>query len=216
MGNSLMKGAAMSKYCKLTYLTVTPGTAGAALARIEAWLPSTRLQGRLLGCLQSEIGLLNRIVLIQSYETAGAALEDQAEVLKQANPYGIGDLLRNIDTQIHAPFPNSPLFAPGSHGPVYEIRTYTLKPGGVQPTFDAWAKVLEQRMQVSPLFGVMFGLDAALTRFVHIWPYADLEQRMALRAQAVQQGVWPPPGGIDHLVEMRSEIFLPATFSPLR
>ena len=45
---------------------------------------------------------------------------------------------------------------------------------------------------------------------------AALDDRMAVRADAVQKGVWPPPGGLPHIETMQSEIYLPAPFSPLQ
>ena len=37
-----------------------------------------------------------------------------------------------------------------------------------------------------------------------------------MRAKAVEVGIWPPPGGPPYLRVMRSDIFLPAPFSPTR
>ena len=36
------------------------------------------------------------------------------------------------------------------------------------------------------------------------------------RKTAIETGVWPPPGGPDHLLTMHTDIFLPAPFSPIR
>ena len=55
-----------------------------------------------------------------------------------------------------------------------------------------------------------------VTRFLHIWPYPSLEVRAQTRKTAIETGVWPPPGGPDHLLTMRTDIFLPAPFSPIR
>ena len=43
----------------------------------------------------------------------------------------------------------------------------------------------------------------------------DLEERRRLRAKAIADGVWPPPGGPEQFTVQRTEIFLPAPFSPL-
>jgi hypothetical protein len=57
-----------------------------------------------------------------------------------------------------------------------------------------------------------------VTRFVHIWPYPDLNERARVRGEAVKTGIWPPSsgGGPSLLVSQRTDIFLPAAFSPIR
>lgn len=52
-----------------------------------------------------------------------------------------------------------------------------------------------------------------LNQVVHIWPYADLQQRAAIRAKASQEPDWPPKSD-DLLLNMTSEIYIPAPFSP--
>jgi hypothetical protein len=51
---------------------------------------------------------------------------------------------------------------------------------------------------------------------MHIWPYKSLDERARLRAKAVADKVWPPPGGPDHLTRMQNDIYMPTPFSPLR
>jgi hypothetical protein len=43
-----------------------------------------------------------------------------------------------------------------------------------------------------------------------------VEERARLRAKAIADKVWPPPGGPDHFTAMQSDIYLPADFSPVR
>ena len=95
---------------------------------------------------------------------------------------------------------------------IYEFRTYDLQPRMV-PEFEKRAaeKIKEGRQDYSQLFGFWYTEAGPLNQVVHIWPYADMNERLAIRAKAVEDGVWPPDSA--HLVnEMRSEIFLPAPF----
>ena len=71
------------------------------------------------------------------------------------------------------------------------------------------------RVSLSPLLAAMHSITGTVTRFMHIWPYADLNERARLRAKAVADGLWPPPGGPDHLAMMQSDIYFPADFSPI-
>lgn len=195
---------------------VPPGKVNDALARMEPALARERTNGELRGCWYSEIGRLNRVLAISSYRSAEAMQEDRAKMLRGGDPLGVAEIADSIETETYAPFPGVEFLPPGRLGPIYEVRTYHLKRASVEPTFAAWAKVLEARRKVSELAIVMYGVDGHVPRFMHIWPYATLNERLSLRDAAVRQGVWPPPGGLPHLESMRSEIFLPAKFSPMQ
>jgi hypothetical protein len=59
----------------------------------------------------------------------------------------------------------------------------------------------------------MYALDGP-PRITHIWGFADLEQRAALRARSYAAGIWPPPGGPAQIAEATSTIGLPERYSP--
>src|SRR5262245_3138634 len=99
---------------------------------------------------------------------------------------------------------------------IYEVRTYVLRPNGLAKTIDLWRNAVPGRLTVSPLLAAMYSVTGPVTRFMHIWPYASLDERQRLRTKAVADGVWPPPGGPDQLVAQQADIFLPAEFSPLQ
>ena len=112
--------------------------------------------------------------------------------------------------------PLRPSAESGIVGPVYEIRTYGIKPGGVQPTLDLWQQCLPARDALSPCVVAMLALDGPL-RFTNIWAYPTLEARSRARTDAVAQGIWPPKGGPAHLSpQMVSTIALPTAVSPLK
>ena len=100
------------------------------------------------------------------------------------------------------------------------MRTYTVNAGDQPKVRKAWAKPLEERTKLSPVIALWFSELGALNKFVHIWPYRTLDQRMQVRTQAIASGGWPPsPGpGADHYVSVAQEtkILLAAPFSPLR
>ena len=109
-----------------------------------------------------------------------------------------------------------PPMQPGPYGPFYEVRSYILKTGGLEPTIELWRKAVPGRSKISPLLTAMTSVTGAVTRFTHIWPYKSLEERGRLRAKAMDEGVWPPPGGPDQLAVQQTDIYLPASFSPIR
>ena len=96
-----------------------------------------------------------------------------------------------------------------------EVRSYIFKTGGLQPTMDTWKTSLPDRLKLSPLVVAMHALDGP-PRFTHIWAYPSLNDRMAIRADAVARSIWPPKGGPDWLAEMRNTICVPTAVSPLK
>ena len=69
----------------------------------------------------------------------------------------------------------------------------------------------EGRGDYSQLFGFWYTEAGPLNQVVHIWPYESLEERAQVRAKAVEDGVWPP-NNTEFVLNMNSEIFLPAPF----
>jgi hypothetical protein len=197
----------------VTTITVTAGQHGKALATLERQLADDRA---LLACWYSEIGALNRILIIREAADAAATLERRQNVLASSDPFKLGALLRNLEMDTYSAFEFVPPIEPGAIGPIFEVRTYTLKHQGLSPTAELWRKSVPGRAALSPLLGAMSSLTGEVIRFMHIWPYKSFEERTSLRAKAIADGVWPPPGGPDHIATMQSDIYLPAPFSPTR
>jgi len=200
----------------VTYITVRPNTFPKIVGSIEPWLKAHPRKGELLACLVSEIGELCRIMLIHRYTHDADMLSDRDTILRSPNPFGIGEAITNITTDSYTPFPFVAPLTPGQYGPIFEVRTYLIKAGGLAPSIDAWEKQAPVRQKLSPILAAMYSTTGDVARFLHIWPYPDLNTRAATRKTAVETGIWPPAGGPDHLQTMRTEIFLPAAFSPIR
>lgn len=95
---------------------------------------------------------------------------------------------------------------------IYEVRTYRLKPRMVPSFLDAFGEAYENgRKQLSPLAAFFTSEVGPLNEVMHIWPYADIGERDAIRAEAVASGVWPP-AVTDMIHDMNSEIFRPFPF----
>jgi hypothetical protein len=201
---------------EIATLTLKLGTLGGAVASVDAWVGDTAAKGRLLGCWTSEIGPLNQLIVLRGFDDEASLSAERRRALLAANPFNVADHLTDLTMESYAPFPFMAPVEPGVFGEVYEIRTYRPKFGGLQPTIDAWADAVPERTKLSPLVIAMYGLDGA-PRFTHIWPFASLEARAAIRADAVTVGAWPPKGGPAWLTtDMRSTVALPTAISPLR
>lgn len=96
---------------------------------------------------------------------------------------------------------------------IIEVRTYQLKPASVAEVEKRFGEALPAREKLSRLTAFWHTEVGALNEITHVWAYDNFEQRMAVRAEAVKTGVWPPRIG-EFVVSMQSEIFIPAPFSP--
>jgi hypothetical protein len=203
-------------YYELATLTVRLGTAAQAVPLIQEYVGAVEAKGSLLGCWLADIGDLNQIVVLRGFTDEADLRTERQRGLLSANPFGCADFATRLEMHSHAPFPWLPPVEPGRLGPIYEIRTYELKTGGLAPTLEAWRAALPARHAVSPCLIAMYALDGA-PRITSIWPVATLEQRAKARADSVQQGIWPPKGGPAWLsTTMRSAICVPTAISPLQ
>jgi len=195
-------------------ISVQPGSLSQALAKLEGALGRLSLRGELLTCWQSEIGALNRILLIRGYGDINALETDRETITTQADPFGLADLLTAVDLDLYVPFEFVEPMRPGSKAAFYEVRTYGLKPDALTPTREAWRLALPERAKLSRLLMAMHTASPT-PRFMHIWPYESLADRQRIRAEAVTRGVWPPRGGPGRLSSQQTDIYLPAPFSPI-
>lgn len=200
---------------EIATLTIKLGTLGAVVSGIDGFVKEKEARGQLLGCWSSEIGELNRVVVLRGFADASELGEERMRVLSTTNPFNAGEAILDMTFDSYLPFPFLPPVTPGKFGAVYELRTYRLKHGGVPHTIEAWKAAMPERGRISPLTVAMVALDGA-PRFTHIWPFASLNARAAARADSVAKGVWPPKGGPAWLTgDMHSTILLPTAISPL-
>lgn len=207
-------------YYELATMTLPFGTAAQASQNVQAFCTTPEARGELLGCWFTDIGVLNQMIVLRGFDTLEALRTERERTQQSASPYGCGEIFQRLEQHSYRGFPwmkpVRPSTASGIRGPVYEIRTYGIKPGGVQPTIDLWEQYVPAREKLSPCVVAMLALDGPL-RFTNIWAYPSLNARSQIRADAVAQGIWPPKGGPAHLsTDMVSTIALPMANSPLQ
>jgi hypothetical protein len=198
-----------------TVLGLKPNTLGAVMPKLADAIAANLKRGELIGCFSCDFGVLNRIAILSEYPDARALAEDRAGTMESSDRFVFAQQLASFERTVYAPLAFSEPIKPGKYGPFYEIRTYGISPGGLQPTSDAWSKGIGRRNELSKLLAVMGSMDTTPQRMLHIWPYASLDHRASTRARASKEGIWPPPGGSDHLLSLQSELFVPTPFSPL-
>jgi hypothetical protein len=165
----------------------------------------------------TEIGPLNEIVHVWPYQDMAERARIRGEAAKDTNwPPKIQEFILKMQSEVLVPFPFVQEVTPGKMGPVFELRYYAMKAGTLPDLIKRWEGKIGERTKLSPLVlagHVEFG---EANRFIHIWGYKSMDERMAIRNKARETGVWPPPGGGDTLLTQANKILLPSSFSPLQ
>ncbi|ORX63555.1 NIPSNAP-domain-containing protein [Linderina pennispora] len=147
-------------------------------------------QVKLVGSWMTDIGELDTAVHIWEYQGYPALTQAQ-----------LAQLLVKRRSQVMLEFQFWPTHPPVEKGGVYELRSYTLKPG----TLLEW----EQNWRV--------GLGV-LNQVHHLWQYPDLQVRKQVREDAWSENGWPETvlNTVPLIQEMSSRIMLPMPFSSLK
>jgi NIPSNAP len=96
---------------------------------------------------------------------------------------------------------------------IYEVRTYTLRPGTVAEFEDRYATRLPLREKHSKLGAFWRTEVGPLNQVIHVYPYEDLQQRTTVReALAKDTARAQIPGGGEFIAAQEAEIMIPAPF----
>lgn len=204
------------KLYQLINITIKMGTAGSVAEGIQQFYQAENAKAKLLGVFFSDIGQLNQIVVLLGFNSQADQESENQRLAEQENLFNSPEHIIRYSVEHFAGFDFLPEVELGEFGPVYEIRTYELKHGGIPHVLDAWKNAVPTRTQYSKLTIAMYALDGN-PRIVSIWPYTSLNERSEIRAKSVADGIWPPKGGPQWLThEMKSMIALPTAVSPLK
>jgi len=195
--------------------TLKPGGLQGFLGAFLEGLPA-RLQFSELGAFwHSEVGTLNQVIHVWPYESFEARERIGQEARKTGKwPPKTHEFILTQESKIVVPAPFSPPLGKKKLGNIYEIRTYTYKPGTLPTVIETWAKLIDERVKFSPLAACWTTAIGPLNQFIHIWPYENGLERERARAAAAKTGNWPPRTR-EHLVKQENMIVVPADFSPL-
>jgi len=127
-------------------------------------------------------------------------------------------MLRYRRNQILLAFSFWPAIAPRDGNHIYELRSYTLKPGTMYEWGNCWSKGITRRDTNEEAVTGMFTQVGELNNVEHLWAYKDLQTRKETREAA-----WSRPGWDDVVSytvplirHMKSRILVPTPFSPLQ
>jgi hypothetical protein len=96
---------------------------------------------------------------------------------------------------------------------IVEMRTYSLRPGTLEAALARIAQGLEERTALSPLGALWYTDVGRLHQIVHLWPYADLAEREAVRGRFGGLKNWPANTS-EFMLEADNRVLVPAPFSP--
>lgn len=203
---------------ELIRFTLRVRTPAHALPRLEMALREALDGVELVGCWLSEIGPQNTIAVMRRFSNLEVQAAERQRVLLASDAFGIGEFVLEQTIDDYRLFPFLKPLAAGAHGPFYELREYDLVPSGLAPTLTGWQHAVTPRTgeSYSAVYAAFYATSGRVPRYLHIWPYASLEQRLDVRTRAVRDGVWPPQNSAPQLQKMNSVAYLPAPFSPLR
>jgi hypothetical protein len=209
---------------ELRTYTVRPGTLGDMVKAAGTVARDIRGDnfGKLEGYWSTEIGPLNQVMHLWSFDDFAARARQRAELAK--NPRWTGEyipLIRPLMLRQEIRLMNAirPPVAPASTGNIYELRNYRAKPGGaVRQWLDAFTAVLPEREKYSKIVALWQTEAGQPNEVCHLWAYPDLNARAKARGDAMKDPAWQEfltkgPGFLD---EMHSTIMLPAPHSPLK
>ena len=200
--------------------TLAPRAMPEFMKRWEPMLPKRLEHSRLAAMWTTEIGPLNQVIHVWEYKDVGERTRVREAVVKAGIwPPKTMDLITEQKSEVMIPQPFSPPLTPSNHGPYFEMRTYTLKSGGIPQMSEAWAKHIGGRTKLSPLIGCFTSDFGQLNQWVHIWAYKSLDERVAIRKKAMAEGIWPPPSTPDKpspTLHQETKILRAAPFSPIK
>lgn len=195
-----------------------PGNVPEFEKRFGEALPAREKLSKLTALWHTEVGPLNEVTHVWTYDNLDHRLEVRSAAIKAGVwPPPTQDLVLSMQSEIFLPAPFSPALTPREVGPLFEIRSYTMAPGQIPGMIDRWAAKIDERVKLSPLVGAWYSELGGLNKWVHVWAYKDAGERQRIRGEAVARGIWPPGGSpAGAMIRQENKLVLPAACSPLR
>ena len=177
--------------------------------------------GVLQGAWTTEFAVLNQYVHLWGYPDLNERDRLRAELAKNdewSRGY-VAQIRPMILTQenkiLSAVLPLQP---PADAGHVYELRWYRTQTGRAGEWLNHFKAIQPVREKYSRRVGLWQTEMGQLNEVVHLWAYADLNERAAVRAKVGQDPEWQAflAKGTPLLAHMQSTILIPTTVSPMK
>jgi hypothetical protein len=207
---------------ELSIDTAIPGHAARIVDLVrDVRLPHSGKRGAVQGVWTSEFGPVNQVVQMWAYENlAGwSAAQDalaadegfQAQYVQPLRTHATEQERRLLRAQ-------KPFRLDIEPGHFYELRMYSLVPGGIPRFVQPMLDILPLREKYSINMGVWAPLTGDINQLVHMWAYRDLAHRTAVRGGIAKEPEWKAYLDVIFplITRMQCTILMPAPFSPVR
>ncbi|XP_061197146.1 protein NipSnap-like isoform X2 [Saccostrea echinata] len=177
----------------------------------------------LVGSFTVEIGDQDEAIHIWEYKGGYPVLNNATEIYRTDQDFinfriSRNKMLRHRKNQILLPFNFWPAPVPREGRNIYEMRSYTLKPGSMIEWSNCWRRGIEHRRNNNEPVAGFFTHIGEQNVVHHLWGYKDLQTRKETRAMA-----WSKPGWdecvaytVPLIRHMESRILIPTPFSPVQ
>lgn len=188
---------------------------------------SQNLSCELVGSWTVQVGDVDQALHLWKYKGGFASIDKTKQVLRNSTDFqalnkALGQSVRSRHLQFLLAFsywPSIVTRAAASDAPtpnIYEVRSYSLKPGTMIEWGNNWARAINHRRNNDEAFAGFFSQVGRLYNVHHFWCYKDMQARKETRESA-----WRSPGWdecvaytVPLIREMQSRILLPNSFSP--
>jgi hypothetical protein len=162
---------------RLRMLEYLPGQMAAAEARLRQRAAAGSTAP--CGAWQSLVGRLNRQFVLDAH--APAEMDSECADAQDLQP--TADLVQWLK-------PVKPTSLPPSCDGLYELRLYTLIPGGLARYVPLLLDVLPARERYSPNVGIWTSETGGANQLIHMWVYRDAQERAELRISIDSDPAW--------------------------
>ncbi|KAL3858092.1 hypothetical protein ACJMK2_012706 [Sinanodonta woodiana] len=192
-------------------------------AKFQQLMHDKQTGAKLVGSFTVEIGDQDEAIHIWEYN-GGYPVLNNATIIYRTDKDIIqyrrerNKMLRSRRNQILLAFGFWPEIQPREGKNIYELRSYTLKPGTMIEWANSWSRGIESRRENNEPVAGFFSQIGVLYEVQHIWGYKDLQTRLDTREAAWQKPGWDECVAytVPLIRYMQSRILIPTPFSPLQ
>jgi hypothetical protein len=202
---------------ELKFEQLQPRCVPAYETAFEQALPERSALSPLGACWRTEVGNIDSVVQLWTYESLTQREKVLADAAKLPTwpPSGANEMTMEQEVMIITPAPFSPPITERRLGNIYELRIYSYAPGVIPTVIERWQEKIEARVRLSPLVMCGYTETGRMNQWVHLWAYENAVERQRIRAESIQQKIWPPDARAG-LIRQQNMLLVPSRFSPLR
>ncbi|EIN13886.1 NIPSNAP-domain-containing protein [Punctularia strigosozonata HHB-11173 SS5] len=181
----------------------------------------SELHVKLTGSWETVVGRQDTFVHILEYENFGGYDKSTKLIANSKHAKAYRELLPHLtsrELQLCQEFAFLPSSPPREAGGIFELRTYTLKPGTLLQWEHTWRKGIDARRQFVEPVGAWFSQVGRLNHVHHLWQYRSLQDRKETREKAWKLGEWAETVSKTSQMAkfMEANVLVPLPYSPLR